>query len=333
MAIDIYTLSGTPISTVPSRLDYGSIYAHDMFLVSKHVLSNVLPDRTYECNGTLYTNEFYSQHITYACLSDQIYGDIVPRFGLKSMAWECSSHYSRQDHIHNYTATFISVDPQLELKLDKSNADNLSTIAEFIIDDKSIIISMPSIHMYEYSKPYIGQLKFMAVSRIEPIDEHSTKFNGWVYPDGRALLSDEFPDAWEAFGTSYGYNKNNRTFNIPALSSFIKFANASTQQDCKSKVAGQNCLLAHNHVLKDLTVKGSITTHLKVNLTTQDSGNAAIHNGKGKTKKVAGILKFDMKDLSCAAQTMQPSDSQLNRETYPAYNMLPVLMYIGERKN
>ena len=60
-------------------------------------------------------------------------------------------------------------------------------------------------------------------------------------------------------------------------------------------------MLAHNHVLKDLTVKGSITTHLKVNLTTQNSGNAAIHNGKGKTKKVAGILKFDMKDLSCAA--------------------------------
>ena len=58
---------------------------------------------------------------------------------------------------------------------------------------------------------------------------------------------------------------------------------------------------AHSHVLKDIAVKGTIETNLKVNLTTKSSGNPAIHNGQGAEKKVAGILKFDMHELSCSA--------------------------------
>ena len=70
-----------------------------------------------------------------------------------------------------------------------------------------------------------GLRKEGGVWRLDP--SNAADFNGWVYPDGRALLSDEFPDAWEAFGTSYGCSEDDGTFNIPALSSFMKFANAS----------------------------------------------------------------------------------------------------------
>lgn len=95
---------------------------------------------------------------------------------------------------------------------------------------------MPVIHMYEQPKPYIGQLKFMAVSSLKKIDVHSASFNGWVYPDGRALLSSEFPDAWAAFGTTYGSSEEGE-FNIPSLSSFIRFADSARAQDCKSMIA------------------------------------------------------------------------------------------------
>ena len=69
MAIEYYTLSGTPIS-IEENLLSNNVKSYDMFLVSKFVLSNVSPFRTYECNGTLYRNEYWSMHVTYNSLSD-----------------------------------------------------------------------------------------------------------------------------------------------------------------------------------------------------------------------------------------------------------------------
>lgn len=332
MAIDYYTLSGTPTS-IEENLLSNNVKPYDMFLVSKFVLSNVSPFRTYESNGTIYRNEYWSMHTTYDSLSNQLYDDLAGKYGFKSMAWENSAHYSLIGHIHNYSIVSAYSNPLLRMNKNRSNASELVPIVTFSVDSKKTDMYMPYIHLYEAPKPYIGQLKFLAKDKIDAININAADFDGWTYPDGKALLSDDFPEAWNVFGTTYGSDSEKKTFNLPNLRNFIKFADSNSPNiQLKDSVHYNVIAGTHNHALNGIAVRGDINVSLSVRLTQNDSGNCCMHDSHGEERQTTGILFFNTANLHCVNPTLQASDEKLAVETYPTYNLLPVLMYIGERK-
>ena len=249
------------------------------------------------------------------------------------MAWESSAHYSLKNHIHNYSKVSAYSNPSLRLNKDKSNADELVPIVTFSVDSKKTTMYMPYIHLYEVPKPYIGQLMFSARDRLQAIDVNSSSFDGWVYPDGRALLSNDFPDAWNAFGTTYGSNANAKTFNLPNLINFTKIANSNNPSTSLKDPVQYNVLVGtHNHTLAGIAVSGDINVSLSVRLTDNSSGNCCMHDSHGQEQSTVGILFFNTSGLHCVNPALVNSDASLAIETHPVYNLLPVLMYIGERK-
>ena len=346
MAVDYYTLSGTPIS-IEENLLSNNVKPYDMFLVSKFALSTVSPFRTYESNGTIYRNEYWSMHTTYDSLSNQLYDDLVDKYGFKSMALENSAHYSLNGHIHNYSIVSAYSDPSLRMNKNRSNASELVPIVTFNIDSKKTDMYMPYVHLYEVPKPYIGQLKFLARDRIDAININAADFDGWTYPDGKALLSDDFPEAWNVFGTTYGSNSEKKTFNIPNLRDFLKFAQADSATSFAEKINyNRNPLPRHSHNINSMSLNGSINvTGIKMELTNtkqsassshSDPADSAFHCGLESAKdiKIPALVEFKVINFTIAGTpaTNNSSEALANVETHPSYNTIPALMYIGERK-
>lgn len=346
MAVDYYTLSGTPIN-IEENLLSSNVKSYDMFLVSKFVLSNVSPFRTYESNGTIYRNEYWSMHTTYDSLSNQLYDDLVDKYGFKSMAWESSAHYSLIGHIHNYSKVSAYAVPELRMDKNKSNADELVNIVTFSIDSKKTDMYMPYVHLYEVPKPYIGQLKFLARDKIDAVNINAADFDGWTYPDGKALLSDAFPEAWNVFGTTYGSNSENKTFNIPNLRDFLKFAQASSTVSFAEKINyNRNPLSSHSHTIDSMSLDGSINVSgIRMDLTNTkqsaddyhtDPADSAFHCGLESAKpiEIPALVEFKASNFTIdgMVDTDNSNEALANIETHPSYNTIPVLMYIGERK-
>jgi len=187
------TLSGDWITRISEskKLTSADVRQEDFFLISQPVLSNVDPDRTYECNGRVYTNEYRSMNISYEDLSNKVFDDLSAGFGFKSMAWELSDHYSLAGHIHNYSR--LSVVPTETPTQGEISAGEVSVLGLFSVNTKKKPFYMRQVRMYKAPHPYIGQLKFMALTDQLPAipndDSYygSASFTGWVYPDGREL--------------------------------------------------------------------------------------------------------------------------------------------------
>lgn len=262
------TLSGDWISSIPDerRLACDDIKGDHLFLISQPVLSGVDPDRTYECNGKTYHNEYRSMNMSYGNLSNAIFGDLTGGFGFKSMAWELSDEYSLVDHIHNYSS--VSVVPSITLTPQQVTGGEVSALGVFSVDTRKKPIYMNRVRMYDAPKPYIGQLKFMVLPAPPTLPDddsfyESSRFRGWVYPDGRALDKTRFAEAYTFFGDSYGSAPDGK-FRIPNITEFLKPCGASLDVDLVGVVPAHNVLLEHSHTISKLSLNGKINCSLSV---------------------------------------------------------------------
>ena len=128
---------------------------------------------------------------------------------------------------------------------------------------------MNRIRLYDMAKPYIGQLKFMALSTLPSLPNtdafyDSSSFKGWVYPDGRELATSRFPDAATYFGTAYGSASSGK-FKIPNFSDFFRpYIPNSATESMAATVPANEVLLAHGHPLPRLQLAGSLDVSLSV---------------------------------------------------------------------
>ena len=254
-------------------------------------------------------------------------------FGFKSMAWESSSNYSLLDHVHNYSR--VSVDSTIP-RPEESQISSVSAILTIRVGSKSTTIYSPKISVYKQPKPYIGQLKFMAMTSFPQIDETSLDFNGWTYPDGRAVSREIFREAFQYFGTEFGAGDGETTFNIPCLTNFIKIAQPRTTPLDEKLVQEREqieVLKRHDHALGNIGLNGTIQATTEFKSVNNTQAGDACHGslGGGAIKKISYDFYFKATDLTIQSDQKKVESSEISKATHPTYNKLPVLMYIGVR--
>lgn len=334
-------VTGSTVSQIDdlSTLHAGEFLSGDLFLISQQCLSNVSPDRVYEFNGKVHYNEYRSLNEKYNTLSDKFFNDSRPLFGFKSMAWEDEEHYSLANHVHNYSK--VSCQPLILPSKDSSKKQEVSSIVTFNIDNKNVTLYMPKISIYEQPRPYIGQLKFMAIQSLpqRPNDIRyysSLSFDGWVYPDGRVLDLSMFQQAYEAFGKSYNVgDEGENQFRIPALSNFIRMQNDfKDSRTYNSIVNEQKVILEHFHYVTDMYMSGNMTCDISIGTGRDTNNGPSTHspnNIDNPNSETSAKLAFNFNNVRVDhVDSVRPSDASLDVQTYPSYNDLPVLMYIGE---
>ena len=335
MAFVYKDISGTSTSEVQQKMLSDEILSSDMFLISQQSLSSISPDRQYLWHGQILNNYYSSRKLEYGKLSSDLFDVLSDEFGFRSMAWESSSNYSLIDHVHNYSR--VLVEPTIP-KPEESQISTISIIAAIRIGSETKAIYSPKITSYKQPKPYLGQLKFMAMTNLPKIDETALDFNGWVYPDGRAISRSIFSEAFEYFGIEFGAGDGSTTFNIPCLSNFIKIVQPESTQltdDLAQEKEQIEVLSCHSHPLGNLGLTGTIgaTTKFK-SVSNWDIGDACHGSrGGGSIKKISYDFWFKASKLAMQTEENSIQPTSIPKTTHPTYNKLPVLMYIGVRKN
>lgn len=223
----------------------------------------------------------------YGTLASRIKDGTVEKLGLKSMAYEDRNDYSLVTHVHDYSKVSIDSFNTKGMKRDKINEENgqLSILARIDIDGVKTNINALAAVNPEAPKVDIGTLMFVAWNTLPRIDETRSSFDGYVYPDGRRLNKDDFPDAYECFGDDYKKSDDPEdTFRIPILSDFICLNPMETQTECCKRNSFQNGIEPHTHEWR-LKMQG-ISKEIKINVGVGGANWQAggIHRGDIKSK-------------------------------------------------
>lgn len=178
---------------------------------------------------------------------------------------------------------------------------------------------------------------FVAWNTLPKIDETLSSFDGYVYPDGRRLNKENFPDAYECFGDDYKKSDDPEdTFRIPILSDFICLNPMETQTECCKRNSFQNGIEPHTHEWR-LKMQG-ISKEIRINVGVGGANwkSGGIHRGDIKTRQMFPPITNAQVRLSSDnlildndfdAETKDMTDEET--ESTPNYMLLPVLMYIG----
>ena len=331
---------GKPIDGVPICVDSLGLNSIDLFVASQQVLSNVSPTRIYDSHGNHYENEYRSIKVSYEQLSNQIFNDLCSLYGLGNMAWESSADYSLANHVHNYSKVdqFQQMTPSTVGKYNPNTRvyDEAVNVVTIAIDSKYQTYAMPLIHQYEQPRAYIGQLKFLALPSFSDIDEYSADFDGWTYPDGRSFLSSDFVDAWNVFGQTYGYDETTQKFAIPNLNGFFKpkgFAAAHLNTSLVDQRSGHSYLSSHTHDVRDVRLSGRVNISMKLPITNSGQSDKGLHNSTGDLTYPSCYCIADISDFRSASGNTTNSDNELDIQTHPTYNAMPVMIYIGKNVN
>ena len=251
-------IQGTSTSQVQQSISKDHLLSSDAFLVSQQALPSTDSGRTYQWHGQILSSQYASRKLEYDSLSSQLFSGLCGEFGFGSMAQENSSSYSLHNHSHNYTRLSVETMPLV----DPASSLGVVTVR---VGDGQTVVSMPKPSI-KTQKLYIGQLKFFIAKTLKPIDCNSPDFDGWVYPDGRALSKEKFRKAFEFFGIDYGGTSESTTFNIPCLTSFMKVIQPTVANKNQSLVAGEaasEVLADHIHNIDDVQVKGTLSPTIK----------------------------------------------------------------------
>lgn len=325
MARVYLNLSGTAVSDIRNSLSKNDILSSDYFYISQQQLSSVNPDRKYDSGTTVYQNQYKSTKITYSDLSSFLFKRFKEYANFGSMAWELSNDYSLADHAHDYSKVEITSNYN-----GSSNGGEVLSVVSFQINsDKKYVFWMPKPKEYHMPEPSIGQLKFLARDSIPNVDESSSDFDGWTWPDGRTVQNGgRFPRAANYFGSS----STAASFTLPDLRSFIKPASLdATDATLASITPRRDFLPLHNHTLASLTLQGSDEIQTTIGFKRSSKPGKGDNCHAAKTPKdwwYSTEVYFNASGLQLAGTVQNSGDS--TTDTYPTHNLLPVMIYIGK---
>lgn len=131
-----------------------------------------------------------------------------------------TNEYSRKNHGHDYSNIRVYARSP-EFMSQFATDGTVSSIVELSVTNgtvEPIKIYCPKQQVSFRRRRTIGELKFLALNSLEPVDIDSPNFDGWVYPDGKEYPKNRFENAWRVFNT----DPQSTTFRVPTLSTFIK---------------------------------------------------------------------------------------------------------------
>lgn len=336
MAYTEIVLSGSPLGSIETRLLSSELDASDMFYLSQQKLFGVDPDREYDSGTTIYTNSMRSTKFTYEALSSAMLSSFKKLVGLGSMAWESSSDYSFVNHIHDYS--------KVEITSRYKSTDNdgkMLSVASFQIDGatkKVLWAKIPS--NYKLPPPSIGQLKFLALDKLKDIDESDLDFDGWTWPDGRTVKNTLAPCGYRRFGRAAKYftgDSKSQTFKLPNLRNFIN-ALGRPDESLDSSVSADQIIPVpeHSHPMSvKMSESSKINFEFKFKLGSSASSTGTTPTGCHTAKKSSDIwfshdIWFRAYNMQITNATVSEENPEMEGETFPTHNLLPVMIYIGK---
>lgn len=326
--IETIDISGTSISAIHDEAT--QLSKDDLFLLSQQCLSNTSIDRTYECNGTTYNNEYQSLNERYETLSSQFYDSFYKRLSLKSMAWESSADYSGISHAHHYSTCECT-----SFYGDKTT--DVTPIAVMTIDSTKYIFKTPDVKVYQQPKPVIGQLKFLAIANAtHAIDENAPGFDGWVWADGRALNNSKFKKAWQVFGSTFGGDPDTGMFNIPSFSTMLELDPTPPVDNDARRFSIDNpedkVVLKHPHTAQSF-FSGTMDVTLSIGASDNWKIGESTHSPNSSTQPTISCTASYAFRIKNATVVDQPkagnSLASLDVPSYPSFISVPALIYIG----
>lgn len=183
-------------------------------------------------------------------------------------------------------------------------------------------------------------------------------FDGWVYPDGKKFRKTDFPLAYDEFGDGVS-----DFFNVPVLSDFIRFNVGQNKDNPTERIPFQNYIQDHDHTIttKTTTSEEIVEDCFQMYVTNGYSSDGNLFNKEDpkdtirvhnkaqylEHKDVLGkycpgfhaggvdsgnkVAKIDVKVGGSVELTGAKTDSAGSdeREIYPTFNYIPVMIYIG----
>ena len=140
------------------------------------------------------------------------------------MAFQDEADYARANHDHFPKYVKVEFEPTLSRNYDVSEHDDtVIVVGHIMINGRSYDMCIPKIRQEDVKIPEkpIGLLKFMALPKLVEIDENSSDFNGWTYPDGRLVSKTRFPMAYAMF-KGMTSEETSTQFRLPNLRDFIE---------------------------------------------------------------------------------------------------------------
>ncbi len=147
-----------------------------------------------------------------------------------------------------------------------------------------------------FTTPEIGQLKFLLLPSINDdflscfsleydgsyrLNEDND-FDGWVYPDGKRYLKDDFPDAFDQFD-----NDGERVFAVPEFRDFLRGNVGGVTGDSTKWVNFSNPVAKHNHAIeKSKTTTGVVDNCFDFYVTSGYSSDGNLFNKDDPTDSI-----------------------------------------------
>lgn len=316
-------LSGQSISQFNNFEQNNKILSNYHFITSQQLDVNLQNTSTY-----------ISKSLSYDKLAGQLFKDLSAAFDFKSMAYELSDQYSNINHTHNYN--FFDISPNYNYNDVDENGNFINTVlATFKINNKIVRLCMPKQWRYEDPGHLIGELKFKILPNIinpSNININSDNFDGWVYPNGQSytVASTDFQAAKQYFEQDV----NSTTLTIPCLNNFIK-ANPTNNISVENITFKNSGVPRHNHNTT-IRLSNNDTKEVGIDIFIADTAGdgGSFHRGAkpyDPNKEYKASLALSVDGLTINDCTINKSDSSLDREQYPTYNYLPVMIYIGKK--
>ena len=324
-----YILSGLPTTAISASLTSASIDPSHLFLASTQQLSSVDPDRFYDSGTTIYRNQYDSSKISYQALSSELFERFKQVVNIKSMAFEESAYYSLAEHVHNYSKVELTSNVQ---KFDSTGNQN-QRIGAIDVDGKTTIFYMEKPTQFKQPSPSIGQLKFLAIDTLYPINEKSDSFDGWIWPDGRTISNQDsrFADAAEHFAG----NRQIQSFQLPNLCNL--FRPPSTQEKNENSipqlVERRDVLLKHTHEVTPVTPDVSEVIDVPFTYWASHGNNmgSSCHTATSPSNITFDYtLKFKINGFFFEGGIPTSNIPKFTGKTMPTHTFLPVMMYIGK---
>lgn len=176
--------------------------------------------------------------------------------------------------------------------------------------------------------------KFKQYGNKWNIDINDPSFNGFVIPNGTTFPceQEQFTDACRYFSG----NPDDTQFTVPNMEGFFRVNNNTDStfdgHEC-SAIGFSNAMQSHKHTFQPEEIGEQVIKIPELELKADGQGSITNHNvfvSRCKCKLPIFIKKLEIKSvgdvsLSCG----QAMSNEKDLESYPAFNDIPALIYIG----
>lgn len=189
----------------------------------------------------------------------------------------------------------------------------------------------------------ICNYKLTSYSGKQNISVDDPQFDGWIIPNGATLMCDrnDFKEACTKYSATH--DENATSFTVPDIQGFFRCNPGKQTTNAMQHVNGQTGLKSHNHggsISFNFDESNKLTCHFDpiYQYTSSCIGKENqyveqfVHGGKsGLATLSRPTVKIKSIELNLNVDSMTMADAKTDGESYPPYNDVPILLYIGKK--